>query len=189
MIYKKLKRWKMKANDLYNKIVYVVGQKKEGTTVKKEEFDLEQNGFKSIIDKIENDGLFQKGVWLLAGGYIFMGLTYDGRIFIENDDKKEYYKIEKTEINYHHNVNVGGNNHGNIITGNHNTIVSEFDKRFDELIHTINSSNLQSKEIIIQDLENNKNNGILLKKSLGAVLTKGAEFGSIVSAVSALLSL
>jgi hypothetical protein len=38
-------------------------------------------------------------------------------------------------------------------------------------------------------LKNNKNGETSLKKSLGAVLTKGAEISSIVSAVSALLSL
>jgi len=37
--------------------------------------------------------------------------------------------------------------------------------------------------------KNNKNAEKLLKKSLGTVLTKGAEFSSIISAVSALLSL
>lgn len=179
----------MKANDLHNKIVYEVGQKKEGTTVKREEFGLGKNEFKSIIEKIENDGLFQDGIWLLSEGYMFMGLTYDGRAFIESDDKKEYHKIEKTEINYNHSVSVSGDIIGNIIAGNNNSVVSEFDKKFNNLVEAINNSKIQDKEIIIYELQKNKNDEKSFKKSLGTVLTKGAEFGSIVSAVSALLNL
>ena len=107
----------------------------------------------------------------------------------ENNDKKEYHKIEKTEINYHHNISVGGNNNGNIITGNNNIINSEFDKKFHELITAINNSNIQDKQLILEELNKNKNDGISFKKSLGTIITKGAEVASIVSAAIALLSL
>ena len=151
-------------------------------------FRMDNQEFKAIIDEIEKDGLFEKGYRLLDGSYIFTGLTFKGRNFIENNDKKEYHKIEKTEINYHHNISVGGDNNGNIISGN-NIISSEFDKKFHELITAINNSNIQDKQLILEELNNNKNNEISFKKSLGTVITKGAEVASIVSAAIALLSL
>jgi len=178
----------MNTNDKYNMLVKEIANSKSEYIYPKT-FGLDFKEFKAIIDEIEDDGLFEKGFWALGRFYIFNNLTFKGRSFLENNDKKEYHKIEKTEVNYHNNISVSGNNHGNIITGNNNTIVSEFDKKFNELIQVINNSNLQSKDIIIQDLKNNKNDEKLLKKSLGTVLTKGAEFSSIISAVSALLSL
>lgn len=178
----------MNSNDKYNMLVREIANSKNDNIYPKT-FELDNQEFKAIIDEIENDGLFEKGYWILGGGYIFMGLTFKGRNFLENNDKKEYHKIEKTEITHHHNVNVGGNNHGNIITGNNNTILSEFDKKFDNLIQAINNSNLQNKELMIQELKSNKNDEVSLNKSLGAVLTKGAEISSIFSAVRELLSL
>jgi hypothetical protein len=178
----------MNSNDKYNMLVCAIANSKDKNIYPKT-FGFEYLEFKSIIDEIERDGLFEKGWWALGGFYIFNNLTFKGRSFLENNDKKEYHKIEKTEINYHHNISVGGNNNGNIISGNNNTVLSAFDKKFDELIQAINNSNFQSKELIIQELKNNKNDEVSLKKSLGTVLTKGAEFSSIVSAVSALLSL
>ncbi len=178
----------MNTSDKYNMLVREIANSKSENIYPKT-FGLDFQEFKAIINEIENDGLFEKGWWALGGFYIFNTLTFKGRSFLENNDKKEYHKIEKTEINYHHSVNVGGDNHGNIIAGNNNTIVSEFDNKFNELIQAINSSNIQDKEIIIQDLQNNKNDEKSFKKSLGIVLTKGAEISSIVSAVSALLSL
>lgn len=43
--------------------------------------------------------------------------------------------------------------------------------------------------MIIEELNNNKNDAISFKKSLGTVITKGAEFASIVSTAVTLLSL
>jgi len=43
--------------------------------------------------------------------------------------------------------------------------------------------------LIIEELNNNKNDAISFKKSLGTVITKGAEFASIVSTAVTLLSL
>jgi aspartokinase-like uncharacterized kinase len=120
--------------------------------------------------------------------YKVNGLTFNGRCFLENNDKKEYSKSEKSEA-IHLSVNVAGNNSGNIIVGNGNTVLSEFDKKFNELIEAINSSDIQDKEAVIQELNSNKNNEVSLKKYLGYILIKGAEISSIISAVAALLSL
>lgn len=179
----------MNANDKYNNIVYTVGtSKKNGDTIKKEEFSLENNEFKNLIEKIESDGLFYKSNWALSGGYIFMGLTFDGQSFIENNDKKEYSKIEKTEIYHNHNINVSGNNNGNIVMGNDNLINSEFNKKFDELVNEISKSNLDNKKLIIEELHNNKNNPETFKtfiKSLSLVVADA----SISALIDNLLSL
>ncbi|WP_294882252.1 hypothetical protein, partial [Sulfurimonas sp. RIFOXYB12_FULL_35_9] len=71
--------------------------------------------------------------------------------------------------------NVGGDNHGNIIAGNNNTTVSVSDNKFDELIQAINSSNLQNKELIIQELKNNKNDEKSFKSYLISLLQKSVE--------------
>ena len=178
----------MNTNDKYNILVREIATSKSENIYPKT-FGLDFQEFKAIIDEIERDGLFEKGWWALGGFYIFNSLTFNGRSFLENNDKKKYRKIEKTEVNYHNNISVGGDNHGSIITGNNNTVVSEFDTKFNNLVEAIGSSNIQDKELIIQELNNSKNDEKSFKKSLGTVLTKGAEFGSIVSAVSALLSL
>jgi len=138
-------------------------------------FNLDYQEFKAIIDEIEYDGLFKKGHWAIAGFYIFTGLTFKGSSFIENSDKKEYHKIEKTEINYNNNINVSGHNNGNIISGNNNTINSEFDKNFDALLKEINKSNLQNKNIIIKELKDNQNNPKTFKSHLTSLLGLGVE--------------
>lgn len=164
----------MNSNDKYNMLVREIANSKSENIYLKT-FGLDFQEFKAIVDEIENDGLFEKGWWILGGFYIFNSLTFKGRSFLENNDKKEYHKIEKTEITYHQSVNVGGDNHGNIITGNNNTIVSESDKKFDELIQAINSSNIQNKELIIQELKNNKNDEKSFKSYLISLLQKGVE--------------
>lgn len=166
----------MKANNKYNNLVYTIGTSKEaGDTIKKEDFNLGTNEFNSLIKKIELDGLFNDGYWPLKGGYMYMGLTFDGQNFIDNNDKKEYSKIEKTEINYNHSINVGGDNHGNIISGNDNTINSEFNKNFDNLINEIQKSNLDNKQIIIQELNNKKDNKKSFKDYLLSLLQLGVK--------------
>ena len=177
----------MNSNYKYNMLVKEIANSKDKNIYPKT-FRMDNQEFKAIIDEIEKDGLFEKGWWAFAGFYIFNSLTFKGRNFIENNDKKEYHKIEKTEITYHHNISVGGDNNGNIITGNNNIINSEFDKKFHKLIIAINNSNIQDKQLILEELNNNKNNEISFKKSLGTVITKGAEVASIVSAAIALLS-
>lgn len=177
----------MNANDKYNMLVKEISTSKSKNIYPKN-FGMTYQEFKAIIDEIEKDGLFEKGWWALGGFYIFNSLTFKGHNFIENNDRKEYHKIERKEINNYHNINVTGNNLGNIITGNNNIINNEFDKKFNELITAINNSNIQDKQLLIQELNNNKNNEILFKKSLGTVISKGAEIASIISAAIALLN-
>ena len=93
----------MNSNDKYNILVKEIANSKNKDIYPKT-FGMDYQEFKAIIDEIEKDGLFEKGYRLLDGSYIFTGLTFKGRNFIENNDKKEYHKIEKTEINYHHNI-------------------------------------------------------------------------------------
>jgi hypothetical protein len=163
----------MNSNDKYNMLVREISNSKDGVEAKT--FGMDYQEFRAIVDEIENDGLFKKGMWVFDGGYLFKGLTLKGRNFLENNDKKEYHKIEKTEITYHHSVNVCGDNHGNIIAGNNNTTVSVSDNKFDELIQAINSSNLQNKELIIQELKNNKNDEKSFKSYLISLLQKSVE--------------
>lgn len=63
----------------------------------------------------------------------------------------------------------------NNIVGDKNQVNNEFDKKFDELIQAINSSNLQNKELIIQELKNNKNDEKSFKSYLISLLQKGVE--------------
>lgn len=163
----------MNSNDKYNMLVNEISKSKN-ENIKPESFGLDVQEFKAIIDAIENDGLFEKGYWVYGGTYIYTGLTFQGRNFLENNDRKEYHKIEKTEI--HHNIIVSGNNIGNIVTGNNNTtILSEFDKKFDELIQAVDNSNLQNKKLIIQELKNKKNDENSFKNYLISLLQKGME--------------
>jgi hypothetical protein len=164
----------MNANSKYKRLVKEISNSKDKNIYPKT-FELDFQEFKAIIDEIENDGLFEKGWWALDKSYIFNSLTFKGRGFLDNDDKKEYHKIEKTEINNYHNISVGGHNNGNIITGNNNTVTSEFDKNLDELIQAINSSNLQSKELMIQELKNKRNDETSFKSYLISLLQLGVE--------------
>ncbi|MFA6138800.1 MAG: hypothetical protein WC667_12025 [Sulfurimonas sp.] len=176
----------MSVNDKYNILVYEIAKSKNDN-IKPESFGLNKYEFKRIIDEIELDGLFKKGHWILGGGYIFTGLTFKGSNFLESSDKKQYSKIEKTEVNYNNHINVG-NNSGNIITGNNNTINSEFNQKLSDLINSIATSDIQDKEMILQELNKNKNNEALLKQYTMSLLGRGAEVASIISAIGAFLS-
>lgn len=178
----------MSSNDKYNMLVSEIAKSRSDNIYPKT-FGLELQEFKSIIEEIEYDGLFEKGYWALGGFYIFTGLTFKGRNFLENNDKKEYHKIEKTEINYNNSVTVGGDNNANIITGNNNIINNEFNTKFDELIKAINGSNLQNKDLIIQELNSKKDDKESLNKYLGDLLTRTAEITTVVTAVGALIGL
>ncbi|UCN00509.1 hypothetical protein LCX93_00915 [Sulfurimonas sp. SWIR-19] len=179
----------MNSNDKYNKLVYEIGQLKNGITVKPQAFSLEYNEFKSIIDEIERDNLFNEGRWALSEEYIFMGLTFKGRSFIESNDGKQYSKIEKIEVANHTHINVGHTNNGNIVIGNNNIINSEFNQKFDDLVKSVKESNLQDKENILKELDIYKNDETALKKFMGTLLSRGAEVASITSAIGTLLSL
>jgi len=139
------------------------------------DYGLNYQEFKAIIDEIEFDALFEKGFWTLDGFYIFTGLTFKGRNFLENSDKKQYYKIEKTEVNHNHNINITGNNNGNIISGNNNTIHSEFDKNFSALIDEIDKSSLANKHSIMKELNRCKDNPKTFKSYIKSLLGIGVE--------------
>jgi hypothetical protein len=148
---------------------------------------LEFDEYESIIHELENDGLIKRGEWCLSGGYHFMGLTFKGRGFIENHDKKEYYKIEKTEINNSINIE---SNHGIAIIGNGNHVsMSEFNQKFEQLIQDIKNSNLNDQNIIIDELDKHKNNKKALQSYLGELLTRGTEVATILPAIGSLLGL
>lgn len=83
----------MNSNNKYNMLVKEIANLKDKDIYPKT-FGMDYQEFKAIIDEIEKDGLFEKGYWLLDGSYMFIGLTFKGRSFIENNDKKEYHKIE-----------------------------------------------------------------------------------------------
>ena len=175
-------------NEKYNELVYKIPQERN-TAIEAENYNLDYDEFKRIVEAIERDGLFKEGMWCLSGHYHFRGLTFEGQNFIENNDKKEYSKIEKTEINYNHQINIGRDNHGIVVSGDKNKIYnSKFEKEFIELIDALKKSELTDKQHIINELTLVKDNKTNLQTKLGHLLTRGAEVGSITSMIVALLS-
>ena len=179
----------MNSNEKYNRLVYEIGQMKEKITIYPNDFGLDPSEFKGIVKEIESDGLFKKGYWSLSSDeYNFEGLTFKGRGFIENSEKKEYIKMEKTEINNTY-VSVDGNNTGTIIAGNNNSVSSEYELKFNSLIEAINNSSINDKDSIIAELRARKDNKTSTQKYLGTLLAKGAEVASIATYIGALLGL
>lgn len=119
---------------------------------------------------------------------LIQGLTPKGHDFIDNNGKKDYSKIEKTETNY--NINIHGDNHGIASAGNENiNINSEFNQKFIQLTQAIENSNISNKDQTIKDLNDYKEDKVALQKYLGTLLTRGAEVATLVPAISALLGL
>jgi len=163
---------------------------KEGTTVEPKNFGIDPSEFKGIIKEIESDGLFKKGYVNISNDeYSFSGLTFKGRSFIEINDKKEYIKMEKTEINYNTNVSVGRDNIGNIVTGDNNTATSEYELKFNSLVEAISNSSINDKDSIIKELKSYKEDKKSIQRFLGNLLTRGAEVTSIAASAGALLGL
>ncbi len=180
----------MNSNDKYNKLVYEIGQMQEKTTVEPKDFGLDPTEFKEIIKEIESDGLFKKGYVNISNNeYGFSGLTFKGRSFVEINDKKEYTKMDKTEINYNTNISVGRDNTGNIVTGDNNMVISEYELKFNSLIEAINSSSINYKDSIITELQTCRDDKVSMQKFLGNLLTRGAEVTSIAASAGALLGL
>jgi len=179
----------MNINEKYNTMVYKFSKLKEGSKVEAKDFNLEYSEFRGLIDEIERDGLVNRGHRALSGEYIFMGLTFKGRSFVENNDKKEYAKMEKTEINYNTTINTGRDNTGNIIVGNNNMITSEYELKFNSLIEAISNSSINDKDSIIEKLQAHKEDKNTIQKILGNLLTRGAEVTSIAASAGALLGL
>ena len=129
-------------NKKYNMVIYNIDSIGK-FPIEASDFNLKNNEFEGIIKQLEYVGLIERGEWTLCEGYIFNGLTFDGRNFIENNDSKEYHKIEKTEI--HNNLHIE-TNHGIAVAENNNTINnSEFTRNFTQLLQEIDNSNISNK--------------------------------------------
>lgn len=173
-------------NKKYNLVIHGLKDIK-GDCTYASTFNLDYDEFKSIVDELEYDGLLNRGEWCLSGGYHPMGLTFQGRSFIENNDSKEYHKIEKTEI--YNSVKIE-TNHGIAIAGNNNTINnSEFNQKFMQLTQEIQNSNIQNKNKIIQELNDHKEDKVALQSYLGTLLTRGAEVATLVPVIGTLLGM
>lgn len=178
----------MNIEEQYNTLIHSLAKLKN-SIIEPHEFNLTASDFKSLIDEMEHNGLINAGKWLFGSQYSFRGLTFQGTSFIQNQDKKQYSKIEKTEIYNHYNVNVGGDNNGQIAIGNNNSFSSEFDKRFMDLIENIQQSQLDDKDNIIEHLQNLRSDKAGLQNYLGILLTRGAEVSSIFGTITSLLPL
>ena len=174
-------------NEKYNLVINNI-EKVDKFPIEASDFNLENKEFEGIIKQLEYDGLIERGKWALSPeGYIFLGLTFDGRNFIENNDSKEYHKIEKTEV--HNSVNIE-NNHGIAVAGNNNTINnSEFNQKFTQLTQEIENSNIENKNKIIHELNEHKEDKVALQSYLGMLLTRGAEVATVVPAIGTLLGM
>ena len=173
-------------NEKYNLVLHGLTSIK-GECTKASVFDLEYDEYESIITALENDGLINEGEWCISGGYHPKGLTFDGRNFIENNDSKEYHKIEKTEI--YNNLSIE-TNHGVAVAGNNNIVNnSEFNQKFTQLIQEIQNSNIENKTKIIQELNEKKEDKEALQTVLGTLLTKGAEVATIYPSIVSFLSM
>ena len=171
-------------NEKYNLVLQGLSNIK-GDCTHASVFNLNNEVYKSIVDALEYDGLMNKGEWCLSGGYHPMGLTFDGRNFIENNDSKEYHKIEKTEI--HNNVNIE-TNHGIAVAGNNNTINhSKFNQKFTQLIQEIENSSIGNKSQLIQELNERKEDNETLKPYLYSLLSVASDTASVISVIGGLL--
>lgn len=197
-------------NEKYNLVLQGLSDIK-GTDIEASYFDLDYDEFEGIINELESDELINKGEWSEFGKfYHSQGLTFNGKKFIENNDSKEYHKIEKTEINNHHlNIKTNGvepippklnmtinnhlnikTNHGIAVAGNNNIVTnSEFNQQFIQLIQEIQNSNIDNKNQIIHDLNKHKEDKAILQSYLETLLTRGAEVATLVSAIGALLGM
>ena len=181
----------MTPNDAkYNEIMIFLGERKNIKSIEPKDFNIESKDFKNIISEMEKDGNIEKGYWFIDNPcYAFRGLTYKGTSFLQNNDKKQYSKIEKTEVTCNNNVNINGNNYGNAMSGNSNTIQSPLDQKIIELIDTISKSQLSDKEQIIEELQHSKKDKVGIQQTLGKLLTRGAEVSSLVSMITGILTL
>ncbi len=174
-------------NEKYNVVLHRLKEMNEGNHIVASDVQLNHDEFEDIINELENDGIIKKGEWS-SGDYFTQGLTFKGRSFIENNDNKEYHKIEKTEI--HNNLNIHGDNKGVASIGNNNVINnSEFNQKFTQLIQEIQNSNIENKTKIIQELNEKKEDKKALQALLGTLLTRGAEIVTIYPFIVTLLGM
>lgn len=80
-----------------NEIIDYLGKQKVHSEIYPSDFKIEYDEFKSHINKMEDMEYINKGRWFQSDNlYIFNGLTFDGRSFLQNNDSK----IEKKEPTY-----------------------------------------------------------------------------------------
>lgn len=173
----------------YNEIMDFLGKQKITSHIYPKDFNLAHHEFESLINEMEKEDHLNKGHWVLDGFYIFMGLTFKGRNFLQNNDKKQYSKIEKIEVIYNNSLNIHGNNYGNAVSGNGNTIQSPLDQKLIELIEAISKSQLSDKEQIIAELQHSKNNKVSIQQTLGKLLTRSSEVSTLISMITGVLTL
>jgi len=173
-------------NEKYNLVINKI--KDSNDRVKASDFNLEDDEFRGIINELEYDGLISDVAALLDGSF-YLKLTFKGKSFLEHDDRKEYYKIAKTEIYHNNNLNIENNN-GVALVGNNNIINNtEYNQKFTQLIQEIENSNIGNKTQIIQELNEKKEDKTALQSSLGTLLTRGAEVATLIPAIGALLGM
>lgn len=90
---------------------------------------------------------------------------------------QEIKKKEVSQVNNTTNISYGDVKDSNItnVVGNGNEVNSEFNKKFNELIEAINDSNLQNKELIIQELNSKKDDSKSFKDYLVSLLGLSVE--------------
>ena len=106
-----------------NEIIDFLGKQKVHSEIYPNDFKIGYHEFKSHINKMEDMKYINKGRWFPSDNlYIFNGLTFDGQNSLQNNNKKQDSKIDKTEVIYNNVLNIHGNNNGNAVIGN-NTVI------------------------------------------------------------------
>ena len=92
-------------------------------------------------------------------------------------------------ITYNNTINIHGDNQGIAVSGNENKniINKEFDKKFVELIDIIETSKMEDKNKIIENLKSKKEDKNELQTYLGTLLTRGAEVATLTPIIASLL--
>jgi len=161
-------------SEKYNLVIHKIKDSRD--RLKASDFDLE-------YDELIRD------VTELLDGSFHLTLTFNGKSFLENNDSKEYHKIEKTEIHHNSSLNIE-NNSGIAVVGNNNIInTSEFNQKFTQLIQEIEHSNIGNKAQIIQDLTEKKDDSKSLKFYLYSLLSAASDASSVVSVIGGLLGI
>ena len=171
-------------NEKYEMVLRKISES-ESAHLSASQFNLTKGELSAIIQELEYDSLINETLRPINGGFVSMGLTYTGRSFLENNDSKEYHKIEKTEI--HNNVNIE-TNHGIAVAGNNNTINhSKFNQKFTQLIQEIENSSIGNKSQLIQELNERKEDNETLKPYLYSLLSVASDTASVISVIGGLL--
>lgn len=78
----------------YEDTLFYLAMLKNGSSVIAKDCLLDnREELKIIIDKLENDNKINKGTWTIGENYFFSGLTFEGKVFLENI-QKSFNKIQ-----------------------------------------------------------------------------------------------